>query len=149
MKKLLLSVIVFLSLVFSVAASPAAINFDNLPKDKKFEELFLDFGNSYNSISYSDFNNKDAKKDDLKAANALYSYLKNKKKLNYDERIVKLLAGRCLYNYDEVTFSDVEKDFNDLEKDFPENAEHHWIYGNFLATTSKTLDAINELEKYM
>lgn len=149
MKKLLLSVIVFLSLVFSVAASPAAINFDNLPKDKKFEELFLDFGNSYNSISYSDFNNKDAKKDDLKAANALYSYLKNKKKLNYDERLVKLLAGRCLYNYDEVTFSDVEKDFNDLEKDFPENAEHHWIYGNFLATTSKTLDAINELEKYM
>lgn len=149
MKKFLLSVSVILSLVFTAAASPAAINFDNLPKDDKFQALFLDFGNAYYSISYSDFNNKDAKKDDLKAANALYSYLKKKKKANYDERLLKLLAGRCLYNYDEVKFSDVEKDFNALEKDFPENAEHHWIYGNFLVSAGKTLDGKNELEKYM
>ena len=76
MKKFLLSAIAFLSFIMTVAASPAAINFDNLPKDEKFEALFLDFGNAYNSISYSDFNNRDAKKDALKAANALYSYLK-------------------------------------------------------------------------
>ena len=149
MKRFLLSVFLVLSVIFTAAASPAAINFDNLPNDDKFQALFLDFGNAYYSISYSDFNNKDAKKDDLKAANALYSYLKKKKKANYDERLLKLLAGRCLYNYDEVKFSDVEKDFNSLEKVFPENAEHHWIYGNFLVSAGKTLDGKNELEKYM
>ncbi len=149
MKKFLLSLSVILFVVFAAAASPAAINFDNLPKDEKFEALFLDFGNAYYSISYSDFTHKEEKKDDLKAANALYSYLKKKKKANYDERLVKLLAGRCLYNYDEIKFTDVEKDFNALEKDFPENAEHHWIYGNFLVSSGKTLEGKNELEKYM
>ena len=149
MKKFLLSVSVILTVVLTAAASPAAINFDNLPKDEKFEALFVDFGNAYYSINYSDFNNKDAKKDDLKAANALYSYLKKKKKANYDERLLKLLAGRCLYNYDEIKFTDVEKDFNALEKDFPENAEHHWIYGNFLVSSGKTLEGKNQLEKYM
>lgn len=149
MKKFLLSVFVILSVVLSVAASPAAINFDNLPKDKKFDALFLDFGNAYNSISYSDFNNKDAKQNDLKAANALYSYLQKKKNKNYDERLLKLLVGRCLYNYDEVTFSGVEKDYNDLEKDFPEKAGHHWIYGNFLVSSGRTLDGNKQLEKYM
>lgn len=149
MKKFLLSVSVILFLVITAAASPAAINFDNLPKDEKFEALFLDFGNAYYSINYSDFNHKEEKKDDLKAANALYSYLKKKKKANYDERLLKLLVGRCLYNYDEVKFTDVENDFNALEKDYPENAEHHWIYGNFLVTTGKTLEGKNELEKYM
>ncbi len=149
MKKFLISVSVILVLIFTAAASPAAINFDNLPKDEKFQALFLDFGNAFNAISYSDFNHKEEKKDALKAANDLYSYLKKKKKANYDERLLKLLAGRCLYNYDEVSFSDVEKDFNALEKDFPENAEHHWIYGNFLVTVGKTLDGKNELEKYM
>lgn len=149
MKKIFLSAYIILSVIFIAAASPAAINFDNLPKDEKFQTLFLDFGNAYYSISYSDFNNKDAKKNDLKAANALYSYLKKKKKANYDERLLKLLAGRCLYNYDEISFSDVENDFNALEKDFPENAEHHWIYGNFLVSAGKTLEGKNELEKYM
>ena len=149
MKKFLLSVSFILVLVFTAVASPAAINFDNLPKDEKFQVLFLDFGNAFNAISYSDFNHKEEKKDALKAANDLYSYLKKKKKANYDERLLKLLAGRCLYNYDEVSFSDVEKDFSALEKDFPENTEHHWIYGNFLVTVGKTLDGKNELEKYM
>ena len=149
MKKFLLSVSVILFLVIAAAASPAAINFDSLPKDEKFEALFLDFGNAYYSINYSDFNHKEEKKDDLKAANALYSYLKKKKKANYDERLLKLLVGRCLYNYDEVKFTDVENDFNALEKEYPENAEHHWIYGNFLVTTGKTLEGKNELEKYM
>ncbi len=149
MKKFLLSVSVILFLVITAAASPAAINFDNLPKDEKFEALFLDFGNAYYSINYSDFNHKEEKKDDLKAANALYSYLKKKKKANYDERLLKLLVGRCLYNYDEVKFTDVENDYKALEKDYPENAEHHWIYGNFLVTTGKTLEGKNELEKYM
>ena len=149
MKKLLLSVSVILSLIFTAAASPAAINFDRLPKDEKFEALLLDFGNAFYSISYSDFNNKDAKKDALKAAAALYSRLKKIKKANYDERLLKLLAGRCLYNYDEVTFSDVENDFKALEKDFPENAEHHWIYGNFLVSSGRTLEGNNQLEKYM
>lgn len=149
MKKFLLSVSFILVLVFTAAASPAAINFDNLPKEEKFQALFLDFGNAFNAISYFDFIHKEEKKDALKAANDLYSYLKKKKKANYDERLLKLLVGRCLYNYDEVSFSDVEKDFNALEKDFPENAEHHWIYGNFLVTAGKNLDGKNELEKYM
>ena len=77
------------------------------------------------------------------------TFRKKKKNANYDERLLKLLTGRCLYNFDQVKFADVEKDFNSLEKDFPENAEHHWIYGNLLATTGKTLEAKNQLEKYM
>ena len=62
MKKFLLSVSVILFLVITAAASPAAINFDNLSKDEKFEALFLDFGNAYYSINYSDFNHKEEKK---------------------------------------------------------------------------------------
>ena len=149
MKKFLILIVFVFFCLFSVIANPAAINFDNLPKDKKFEALFLDFGNAYYAIKYPDIGHKDSKKDTLKAADSLYKYLKKKKNLNYDECLVKLLAGRCLYNYDEVEFADVESDFNSLEKEFPENAEHHWIYGNLLATTGKTLDAKNELETYM
>ena len=43
----------------------------------------------------------------------------------------------------------MEKDYNDLEKDFPENAEHHWIYGNFPVSSGRTLDGNKQLEKYM
>ena len=132
--------------VFTLMASPAALNYDNLPKDKKFEALFTDFGNAYYVVKYPDIEHKNSKVDALKATKALYSYLKKVKNPNYDERLLKLLTGRCLYNFDEVKFSDVENDFNSLEKDFPENAEHHWIYGNLLATTGRTLDAKKELE---
>ena len=149
MKKLIIVLTLVLFEVCTLMASPAAINFENLPKDEKFEKLFTDFGNAYYSIKYPDISNKDSKKEELKIANALYSYLKKKKNANYDERLLKLLTGRCLYNFDQVKFADVEKDFNSLEKDFPENAEHHWIYGNLLATTGKTLEAKNQLEKYM
>lgn len=62
MKKFLIFLIVFLSVVFTAVASPAAINFDNLPKDEKFQALFLDFGNAFNAICDSDFNHKEEKK---------------------------------------------------------------------------------------
>ena len=104
MKKLLIFVCVLLFISVSVFASPAAINFENLPKDEKFEKLFLDFGNFYNSIKYPDFKNKDTKKDALKAANSLYTYLQNKNKANYDECLLALLTGRCLYIFDDVEF---------------------------------------------
>lgn len=44
MKKFLLSVSFILVLVFTAAASPAAINFDNLPKEEKFQAYFLILG---------------------------------------------------------------------------------------------------------
>ena len=149
MKKFILLLVIFFSCLFSVIATPAAINFENLPKDKKFEALFLDFGNAYYDIKYPDLEHKDSKKDALKTANSLYSYLKKKKNLNYDERLLKLLVGRCLYNFDEVKFDEVEKEFLNLQTDYPENAEPHWIYGNLLSTTGRTRDANNELKKYM
>ena len=44
MKKFLLSVSFILVLVFTAAASPAAINFDTLPKEEKFQAYLLILG---------------------------------------------------------------------------------------------------------
>ena len=149
-KKYLLLVCITLFICSAAFATPAAINFENLPTDKKFSQLFLDFGNAYDYIRYPDFENKDAKKDQIKAAKNLYTFLKKKKKPNYDESLLQLLAARCLYNFDELDFPTVEKLFLKIDSNFPENPEHHWIYGNFLVTTgSKITDGYDELTKYM
>ena len=149
MKKSLVAACIIVFAVYFVPASPAAIKFDNVMKNEKFDKILLDFGNAYYSIRYFDSTNKKAKKNDLKAANALYTYLLAENNLNYDEKLLELLTARCLYNYDELKYGDVEKIFTDLNKAFPEKSEHHWVYGNFLATTGKSLEAKSELEKYM
>lgn len=151
MKIKLISVLVIVLFLCcsKIAASPAAINFDNLPKDEKFSRLFTGFENVYESICYSDFNHKDSKKEALAAADKLYRYLNGKRNLNYDENLSKLLVMRCLYNYDEITSAQIEKEFSKIEKAFPDNAEHNWIYGNYLVSAGKNLDGINKLEKYM
>ena len=150
MKKVLLFVAAVCVYASALVASPAAINFDNLPDDKKFEQLFLDFGNAYQSIRYPDFQHKDAKKEQLQAAKKLYSYLKNKKSANYDEKLLQLLAARCLYNYDQIKPKEVTALFSAIDKAYPECAEHHWIYGNFLVTAgNKIPDGYAELQTYM
>ncbi len=133
----------------NLLSSPAAINFSNLPKDEKFKELFLAFGNAYQYIRYPDFQNKDSKKPALAAAENLYEYLQKQKRPSYDEELLKLLSMRCLYNYDEISSSEVEKAFFQLDKKYSNNAEHHWIYGNFLVTQGRTITGNDELEKYL
>ena len=149
MKKYLSICFTILFCLKSLSASPAAINFSNLPKNEKFNELFLAFGNAYQYIRYPDFQNKDSKKTELEAAKNLYEYIKNQKKTNYDEELLKLLSMRCLYNYDEISSSEVEKVFLKIDKKYSNNAEHHWIYGNFLVTQSRIIAGNDELEKYL
>ena len=149
MKKITFILLFTILLFTRLFASPAAINFDNLSDKKKFNNLTLDFVNAYDSISYPDFEHADSKKEDLQAAKKLHNYLKKQKKANYDEKLLDLLALRCLYNYDWVTFTEVEKLFTQLEEDYPDKPEHHWIYGNFLASSSKTLEGKKQLEQYM
>jgi len=143
---------VFLSVVFlalNLWASPAAVNFDNLPNDEEFNSLLLDFGNAYQSIRYSDIQHKDEKKSQLEAAKALYEKLNAQKKPSYDEEVLKLLVMRCLYNYDEVTASQVESAFAKINKKYPKNAEHHWVYGNYLVSTGRSSEGKAQLESYM
>ena len=132
MNKIVIILLISLISITQLIASPAAITFDNLPKDKNFEKLFLAFGNAYNYIKNSDLQDKNSKKDDLAAAKNLYEYLNKKKKTNYDEDLLKLLVMRCLYNYDEISSTKVEEVFSTINKKYSKNAEHHWIYGNYL-----------------
>ncbi|MBP5359465.1 MAG: hypothetical protein J6Y69_09860 [Treponema sp.] len=149
MKKLIMILCIVFVNVFVAMATPAAINFDNLPDDSKLNQMLVDFGNAYPAIKNPDFQNKNKKSAQLKAAKNLYNYLKKKKNTNYDEKLFQLLAARCLYNYDQIKSSDVTKLFSDIDSAYPEKAEHHWIYGNFLTSAGKTIDGNNELEKYM
>ncbi|MBO7486281.1 MAG: hypothetical protein J6T84_09515 [Spirochaetaceae bacterium] len=149
MNKIVIILLISLISITQLIASPAAITFDNLPKDKNFEKLFLAFGNAYNYIKNSDLQDKNSKKDDLAAAKNLYEYLNKKKKTNYDEDLLKLLVMRCLYNYDEISSTKVEEVFSTINKKYSKNAEHHWIYGNYLISQGKTTFGKEELEKYM
>lgn len=130
-------------------ASPAAINFENLPQDEDFKGLYLSFEMSYNSIRNLDFQHKDSKRAYLDAAENLYGYLNKKKKTNYDEDLLKLLTMRCLYNFEEIPSVQVEKFYSKIDKKYSKNAGQHWIYGNFLVSQGKTSDGRKELEKYM
>ena len=49
MKKIFVVICLFFVIIYgNVLASPAALNFDNLPEgDATFEELFLAFGNAF------------------------------------------------------------------------------------------------------
>ncbi|MBO4319333.1 MAG: hypothetical protein J5857_02570 [Treponema sp.] len=149
MKKLIMIFCIALLNVFAAMATPAAINFDNLPDDSKLSQLLVDFGNAYPAIKNPDLQNKDKKASQLKSAKNLYNYLKKKKKANYDEKLFQLLAARCLYNFDQIKSSEITKLFSDIDSAYPEKAEHHWIYGNYLTSACKTIEGNNELEKYM
>lgn len=130
-------------------ANPAAIDFNKLSKDSKLKELSNDFLEVYNSICFPDYMHKDEKSDDLLVANNLFEYLSKKTKTNYDDQLLKLLAMRCLYNFDEITQDQMKETFNFLEEKYSKKAEHHWIYGNYLASTGLSIKGKNELEKYL
>ncbi len=153
MKKTVLSafaifaVCVFVSV--KVQATPAALNFDKLPKDEKFQELFLAFGNAYETLQSFAYNQKEAVSKELSDAKNLYDFLNSKKKTNYDEDVLKLLVMRCLYNFDEISSSEMEQAFLKINKKYSKKAEHHWIYGNYLTSAVRTLDGKKELEKYL
>ena len=149
MKKIVLICLLSIICLCMVFASPAAINFDNLPQDEDFKGLYLSFEMSYNSIRNLDFQHKDSKRAYLDAAKNLYEYLNKKKKTNYDEDLLKLLTMRCLYNFEEIPSAQVEKFYSKIDKKYSKNAGQHWIYGNFLVSQGKTSDGRKELEKYM
>ena len=154
MKKVFIVICLLLVIIYgNVLASPAALNFDNLPEgDATFEELFLAFGNAFNAISYCDIQNKAEKLDELETAKNLLAYLDNKAQnqpLNYDEEILSLLVMRCLYNFDEMSSEKIENLFLSLNEKYPDKAEHHWIYGNFVASIGNAIKAKTELETYM
>ena len=154
MKKVFIVICLLLVIIYgNVLASPAALNFDNLPEgDATFEELFLAFGNAFNAISYCDIQNKAEKLDELETAKNLLAYLDNKAQnqpLNYDEEILSLLVMRCLYNFDEMPSLKIENLFLSLNEKYPDKAEHHWIYGNFVASMGNAIKAKTELETYM
>lgn len=154
MKKVFIVICLLLVIIYgNVLASPAALNFDNLPEgDATFEELFLAFGNAFNAISYCDIQNKAEKLDELETAKNLLAYLDNKAQnqtLNYDEEILSLLVMRCLYNFDEMPSLKIENLFLSINEKYPDKAEHHWIYGNFVASMGNAIKAKTELETYM
>ena len=153
MKKVFIVICLLLVIIYgNVLASPAALNFDNLEGDATFEELFLAFGNAFNAISYCDIQNKAEKLDELETAKNLLAYLDNKAQnqpLNYDEEILSLLVMRCLYNFDEMPSLKIENLFLSLNEKYPDKAEHHWIYGNFVASMGNAIKAKTELETYM
>ena len=153
MKKVFIVICLLLVIIYgNVLASPAALNFDNLEGDATFEELILAFGNAFNAISYCDIQNKAEKLDELETAKNLLAYLDNKAQnqpLNYDEEILSLLVMRCLYNFDEMPSLKIENLFLSLNEKYPDKAEHHWIYGNFLASMGNAIKAKTELETYM
>lgn len=132
-----------------VLASPAAINFENLPQDEDFKGLYLAFELSYDSIRNLEFQHRDSKTAYLDAAENLYEYLNKKKKTNYDEDLLKLLTMRCLYNFDKIPSAQVEKFYSKIDKKYSKNAGQHWIYGNFLVSQGKTSAGREELEKYL
>ena len=132
-----------------VLASPAAINFENLPQDEDFKGLYLAFELSYDSIRNLEFQHRDSKMAYLDAAENLYEYLNKKKKTNYDEDLLKLLTMRCLYNFDKIPSAQVEKFYSKIDKKYSKNAGQHWIYGNFLVSQGKTSAGREELEKYL
>lgn len=155
MKKILFVITLLIGSLAKIVASPAAINFDNLPKNDKFESLLLDFGNAYEAIKFPYVQSKEFNVEppsvatELDAAKKLYEFLGKQKKSNYDMEVLKLLTMRCLYNFDEVNSSKMEKEFSRIDKKFSKNAEHHWVYGNFLVTAGKAVEGIKELEKYL
>ena len=154
MKKVFIVICLLLVIIYgNVLASPAALNFDNLPEgDTTFEELFVAFGNAFNAISYCDIQNKAEKLDELETAKNLLAYLENKAQnqpLNYDEEILSLLVMRCLYNFDEMPSEKIENLFLSLNEKYPDKAEHHWIYGNFVASMGNAIKGKTELETYM
>ena len=150
MKKLILLLSVFLIILTHLSANPAALNFDNLANDEKFESLLLDFLDAYPYIKFSDYQNKESHNEQIENTEKLYNFLENKKNLNYDEKLLQFLCARCLYNFDLLSYEEVFSLFTKIDFDYPNNAYHHWIYGNFLASVgSEANKGLKELEKYM
>lgn len=149
MKKFILilsSLFVLGSLSF---ASPAAINWDNISEDRISRNQLSEFIDYYEIIRYP-VNSSEVFLDEvLSKAEELNNTIKKLKKPNYDESLLQFIVLRCLYNFDRVTFNDVEKFYKALDKKYKNRAEHHWIYGNFLGTTFSNLKAIDEMYTYL
>lgn len=149
MKKIVLIVALSTLALVQAFTSPAAVDFSRLPKDEKFSAYMMDFVNkSYYQIR-NPSQNKEDKSSQIKATEEFYNYLNSAGNVDYNQRVLKLLLMRCLYNYDVLSSSKIQEEFDYLEKNFSDNAEHHWVYGNFLLSTGKNVAGRNELEKYM
>lgn len=147
-KKILFVIFAIFGLSYSFA-SPAAVDFSKLPQDEKFTEhmqYFLSKG--YYSLRGAS-PDKETKAEQLQKTESFYNYLQSLPKTDYNERVLKLLLMRCLYNYDVVSSSEIQKEVDFLNKNYKKNAEHHWIYGNFLVSSGKTVTGRDELEEFM
>lgn len=150
MKKLLKSIILTIALsvavTASLSASPGAINFNNVPQTDEFNEKLIAFMTAYPYLRY--WANK-TYEEQTQAAQILLDELNSIKKPNVDEQLLKLLVMRCLYNQDKCTSQEIENLYKSIVKKFPKCAEVHWLYGNYLSTTTYSKKALEEMEKYL
>lgn len=149
MKKKFFVAVILSVVIFASSASPAAIDFRELSKEEKFTQLFGDFLKVYPELKLPNMAKKNSLAKEIETSKKLYDFLENKKETSYSEDLLKLLVMRCLYNFDAVNSDSVLKAFSSIDHNYGERAEHHWIYGNFLVTSSKNVNGKKELEKYM
>jgi len=149
MKKIYALILIVSIAVSGVFSNPYAIDYSKLPQDEECMQLVDDFLSSYNYICQYSFDHLEDYKNYFLTAETLYNYLCKIKKPNYDEELLKLLTLRCIYNSDQVQFKDVEKLFKKINKKYSKNAEHHWIYGNFLVTCGRAESGQEELNTYL
>lgn len=147
MKKNIISFICLALAAYTLSANPMAINGANLPTDdKKFVQYSNQFLEYYDEINYW---HTDIKPEAVSATENLYSYLSQIKKPSYDTQLLKFLTMRCLYNADKVSAEEMEAAVTELNKKYPERAEHHWIYGNYWTTTTRSVNALDEYNEYL
>lgn len=149
MKKVIFVLLLMIVVLVSVMATPAAINPSNLPHDESFNDGCGDFLRAYESIKFPALENNKVSSSVIRKVKRFYKTLNKIKNPNYDESLLKLLVMRCLYNFDEVSSTEIDSFFDEIDKKNPEKAEHHWIYGNYLSTTLQTAKGLKEHEKYM
>ena len=150
MKKLLKSIILTIALsaaaTASLSASPGAINFNNIPQTEELTEKIYTFMTTcYGYLRYWTNQTYDEK---AQLAQELLDDLNAIKKPNVDVQLLKLMVMRCLYNQDKCTPEEMEQMYNSIVKKFPKSAEVHWVYGNYLTTTTHSVQALEEMDKY-
>lgn len=150
MKKLLKSIILTIALsaaaTASLSASPGAINFNNIPQTEELtEKIYTFMTTSYGYLRYWTNQTYDEK---AQLAQELLDDLNAIKKPNVDVQLLKLMVMRCLYNQDKCTPEEMEQMYNTIVKKFPKSAEVHWVYGNYLTTTTHSVQALEEMDKY-
>lgn len=146
--------ILFIGLLFIVCghsfANPAAINWENISEERLSMDLIYNF-----VFDYYDYlklpvviHDSEFEEEALASAEELYEAIKSIKNPNYDESLFQLIVLRCLYNYDRVSYKEVEDLFKTIDKKYKKNPSHHWVYGNFLGTTFNNLEAIKEMHTF-